>query len=74
MRAHPPFNPGPAVNGNTDFSSRYGADELAARVRAAWAKVGVEVETRVTWNPQAGSHCVSMPGLVNGLPTRRAWA
>jgi hypothetical protein len=72
---HPPFKVGPA-KGATNWSSKEGAERLAATIRAAWRAVGVEVETVIEplqigpTTHRESVFCVRLPGLVNGLPTR----
>lgn len=71
---HPPFCAGPAES-VTDYMTKEGAHKLAALIRAAWARVGVPIETEIAELPLRRSRdrsvfVVRMPGLVNGLPAR----
>ncbi|WP_368416655.1 hypothetical protein [Falsiroseomonas sp.] len=69
---HPPFRGGPALGG--DFLTKEGANRLAERIRAAWAKAG-HPDVYVTVDPSGAAvleknqfYVVRMPGLLNGLP------
>lgn len=74
MAKHPKFRGGPAAC-NDDFMTEAGARKLAGIIRAAWAKVGIDLPCEVseaTWPGERGKHrgaiwIVRMPTLVNGL-------
>lgn len=71
MTRHPPFCGGPAGGG--DFSTKEGAEKLAAMIRAAWAQAGHEVEVELVPSGAAildakQIWAVRMPSLHNGLP------
>ena len=76
MTSYPPFYPLGAT-GSEDWSSRSGAEKLAAMIREAWARVGViakvEVFVASSRHHQAVGYAtrLDMPG---GLPDRESTA
>ncbi len=74
---YPRFHPGPSAGRLDSFSER-GAHELARRIRAAWAKIGWDVEVRVEriaseelGDGRSIAHFTVRSDLINGLPQRR---
>ncbi|CAO3447202.1 hypothetical protein [Azospirillum largimobile] len=74
---YPRFHPGPS-GGRLDSFSERGAHELARRIRAAWAKIGWDVEVRVErlaseelGDGRSIAHFTVRSDLINGLPQRR---
>lgn len=74
---YPRFHPGPS-GGRLDSFSERGAHELARRIRAAWAKIGWDVEVRVeriaseeVEDGRSIAHFAVRSDLINGLPQRR---
>ncbi|MBK1837658.1 hypothetical protein JHL17_09545 [Azospirillum sp. YIM B02556] len=74
---HPRFHPGPS-SGRLDSFSERGARELARRIRAAWARLGWDVEVRVERiaseeldDGRSIAHFIVRSDLINGLPHRR---
>lgn len=69
---HPPFKAGDGKAPLVDYCNKDGAHMIAARIRAAWARIGVPVETEVVEVSRGRDghplYAVRMPGLVNGLP------
>lgn len=67
---HPPFRKLPAMN-QIDFFTWHGANELARRIKAAWAAVGLDVSPHIIREdkiPGKGpSYVIRLPQLVNGL-------
>ncbi|MBP2299631.1 hypothetical protein [Azospirillum picis] len=77
VQRHPRFQPGPS-SGRLDGFSERGAHELARRIRAAWAKVGWDVEVRVERiaseeldDGRSIAHYTVRSDLMNGLAQRR---
>lgn len=70
----PSFVAGRGKAPQEDFCSERGAHALAARIRAAWARVGVAMETEVyeiqTRKDGESMFGVRMPGMLNGLPVQ----
>lgn len=68
----PPFCIGPATG--AEYCSIDGAQRLAAMIRSAWRRVGVDVETEVVPcgrdDRGRGVWTVRLPGLIAGLPVR----
>lgn len=69
---HPPFCGDPCSPPSRDFCTREGAEVLAARIRAAWAALGVHVETKVEQVGQGydSMFTVRLPNLLNGMPVK----
>lgn len=76
---HPPFKlVASAQHGEPvcDFTSKAGANRLAALIREAWAAIGHDVQPEVqplrsTLSEWDGQYVVRLPQLVNGLVARR---
>lgn len=79
-KRHPPFySDGPGYAAAGEWMTEAGAHALAARIAAAWAKIGITMRTevvecgRIDHAPKGvGSKLwtVHMPDLVNGLPVQ----
>lgn len=69
---HPPFSTGADAVSGANVSSHAGAQKLAARIAAAWQRVGVEVAPELVHvsNRGEGFWAVRLPQLVNGMPRR----
>jgi len=71
--AHPPFCGDPGAT-SANCHSLAGATALAAKIRLAWRRIGVTIETSIVNVSHARgevTYVVRMPNLVNGLPGRR---
>ena len=73
---HPPFCGASPDRYTGEWMTRPGASMLAARIRDAWARIGIDVQPVVEEGyPQDGRrkeqvYVVRLPSLVNGLPLR----
>ena len=65
----PPMVPNPELTGR-DMCCERGAHELAARIRAVWAKAGHAAETHVVRIPNTTMFTVVMPHITKGPPPR----
>lgn len=72
---HPPFTRMPAMN-TVDYFTWHGATELARRIRAAWAAVGLDVSPHIVRDDrvQGGrgpTYVIRLPELINGLLVKK---
>lgn len=69
----PPFAPGPVKSSAEVEGTKAAALRQADAIRAAWSRVGQEVNPEIHSEMRGGFrfYWVTTPGLVNGLPVKK---